>query len=80
MRKQSIPGPLFEEERPGIEASWDFAQGDSDPTPTTYSGDEPDSHGTSCGGEIAMAKDNNQCGVGVAFNSNLGCKSILKLI
>ena len=21
-----------------------------------------------------MAKDNNQCGVGVAYNSNLGCK------
>ncbi len=55
-------------------ASWDFADGDNDPTPTKYDGDEPDSHGTSCGGEIAMAKDNNQCGIGVAYNSSIGCK------
>ncbi len=55
-------------------ASWDFAEGDNDPTPTKYDGDEPDRHGTSCGGEIAMAKDNNQCGIGVAYNSSIGCK------
>ncbi|XP_064404069.1 neuroendocrine convertase 2-like isoform X2 [Halichondria panicea] len=57
-------------------ASWDFAHDDNDPTPTKYYGDEPDRHGTSCGGEIAMAKDNNQCGVGVAYNSNLGCLKV----
>ena len=54
-------------------ASWDFASNDPDPTPTNYFGDEPDRHGTSCAGEIAMAKDNNRCGVGVAYDSNIGC-------
>ena len=28
-------------------------------------------HGTSCAGIIAMEKNNNKCGVGVAFNSKI---------
>ena len=53
-------------------ASWDFAHGDGDPTPDKYTGDEPDSHGTSCAGEVGMAKDNSHCGVGVAYNARIG--------
>ena len=30
-----------------------------------------DRHGTSCAGVIAMAKDNNYCGVGVAYDARL---------
>ena len=55
-------------------ASWDFVSDDNNPTPSNYYGDEPDSHGTSCAGEIAMVKDNNKCGVGVAYESSIGCK------
>lgn len=29
-------------------------------------------HGTSCAGIIAMRRDNNICGVGVAYESNIG--------
>ena len=53
-------------------ASYDFVAGDYDPTPTKYSGDEPDSHGTSCAGEVGMVKDNNNCGVGVAYQCKIG--------
>ena len=53
-------------------ASWDFANSDSDPTPDNYGGDDPDSHGTSCAGEVGMAKDNGHCGVGVAYNARIG--------
>ena len=53
-------------------ASWDFANGDSDPTPDNYVGDDPDSHGTSCAGEVGMAKNNGHCGVGVAYNARIG--------
>ena len=35
-------------------------------------GEEPLDHGTACAGIVAMAKDNGQCGVGVAYNSNIG--------
>ena len=49
---------------------------DSDPTPANYFSSDPDSHGTSCAGEIAMAKDNNKCGVGVAYGSKIGGKEI----
>ena len=54
-------------------ASWDFLSDDNDPTPANY-GSDPDSHGTSCAGEIAMVKDNNKCGVGVAYDSKIGGK------
>ena len=30
-----------------------------------------DSHGTSCAGIIAMEKDNDVCGVGVAYRANI---------
>ena len=29
------------------------------------------SHGTRCAGEVAAARDNNVCGVGVAYNSKV---------
>ena len=29
-------------------------------------------HGNRCGGVIAASSNNNECGVGVAFNANLG--------
>ena len=34
-----------------------------------------DSHGTACAGIIAMEKDNNVCGVGVAYRSSIVGKS-----
>ena len=70
----SIWPPLFISQ--DSSASYDFVFNDSDPTPTEYIGDEPDRHGTSCAGEVGMSKDNDKCGVGVAY----GCKiSGLKL-
>ena len=47
-------------------------RGDSDPTPDRYFGDVIDDHGTSCAGEIGMAKSNGRCGAGVAHECNLG--------
>ena len=32
---------------------------------------ERDSHGTSCAGIIAMEKNNNVCGVGVAYRARI---------
>ena len=51
-------------------ASFDFINYDNDPTPDppASSSDEPNSHGTSCAGEIAMTR-NSKCGSGVAFES-----------
>ena len=51
-------------------ASYDFMHYDSDPQPDPpeSSSDEPNSHGTSCAGEIAMTR-NSKCGTGVAFES-----------
>ena len=56
-------------------ASFDFAHHDDDPSPDPPddSSSEPNSHGTSCAGEIAMVK-NSQCGVGVAYKSKLASK------
>ena len=54
------------------QASYDYLHYDNDPTPDNYYGEEPDEHGTSCAGEIAMVKDNNYCGVGVAYECNIG--------
>lgn len=53
-------------------ASHDFVYSDGDPTPSKYHGDEPDRHGTSCAGEVGMSKDNNNCGVGVAYGCKIG--------
>ena len=50
--------------------SYDFVDNDHDVTPG-YSHGERDNHGTSCAGEIAMAKDNNICGVGVAYEARV---------
>ena len=47
-------------------------QDDGDPTPDRYFGDQIDEHGTSCAGEIGMAKSNGRCGAGVAHDCNLG--------
>ena len=56
-------------------ASYDFAHYDSDPTPD-YSSDEPNRHGTSCAGEVGMAR-NSLCGVGVAHECKIGGTSFL---
>ena len=39
---------------------------DNDPTPQN----SDDSHGTSCAGEVGMAK-NSKCGIGVAYRSKI---------
>ncbi len=54
-----------------LTASWDFVDNDNDPTPD-YSTNEPNSHGTSCAGEVGMARDNGVCGAGVAYDCNIG--------
>ena len=33
-------------------------------------------HGTNCGGIIGAVKDEDTCGVGIAYNSNMGGKYI----
>ncbi len=53
-------------------ASHDFMNDDNDPTPEPSS-DEPNSHGTSCAGEIAMT-NNSLCGIGVAYGSKVASK------
>ena len=52
-------------------ASYDFAHHDSDPTPDSATIDSDNSHGTSCAGEVGMAKGNGLCGAGVAYNSKI---------
>jgi len=52
--------------------SYDFNEDDNDPTPRNKS-DAP-THGTRCGGAIAMAANNTHCGVGIAYNSRIGGK------
>ena len=46
--------------------AYDFIQNDQDP-----SSNNP-SHGTSVGGIIGSIKDNSVCGVGIAYEVNLG--------
>ncbi|KAF4531598.1 hypothetical protein B566_EDAN010064 [Ephemera danica] len=53
------------------EISYDLNNNDPDPTPR-YLSSVPNSHGTRCAGEIAMAANNRKCGVGVAFNAKIG--------
>ena len=59
-------------------ASYDFINYNSDPTPDPplSSDDAPNSHGTSCAGEIAMTRD-SKCGSGVAFNSKFAGRLII---
>ncbi|PIO73148.1 convertase P-domain protein [Teladorsagia circumcincta] len=52
------------------EASYDFSSNDPFPYPR-YTDDWFNSHGTRCAGEIAAARDNGVCGVGVAYDSKV---------
>ena len=47
-------------------ASYDALDGDQDPMAGHY-----DVHGTKCAGIVSAAKNNDTCGVGIAYNSNL---------
>jgi len=49
-------------------ASYDFSSNDPFPYPR-YTDDWFNSHGTRCAGEVSSARDNDICGVGVAYNS-----------
>ncbi|KAK9497184.1 hypothetical protein O3M35_004549 [Rhynocoris fuscipes] len=51
-------------------ASYDFSSNDQFPYPR-YTDDWFNSHGTRCAGEVAAARDNDICGVGVAYDSNV---------
>ena len=51
-------------------ASFDVIQNDSDPSIYRRT------HGTSCGGIVAAAPNNGFCGVGIAYESNIGCESL----
>ncbi|EDO38851.1 predicted protein [Nematostella vectensis] len=50
-------------------ASYDF--NDMDPDPRPRDSDPDNCHGTRCAGEVAAA-NNDVCGVGVAYNANIG--------
>lgn len=52
------------------EASYDFSSNDPFPYPR-YTDDWFNSHGTRCAGEVAAARDNGVCGVGVAYDSKI---------
>ncbi|KAI3379605.1 hypothetical protein SNEBB_011353, partial [Seison nebaliae] len=52
------------------DASYDFSSGDPFPYPR-YTDDWFNSHGTRCAGEVAAARGNNICGVGVAYDSKI---------
>eukprot|EP00047_Mylnosiga_fluctuans_P004265 m.233535 g.233535 ORF g.233535 m.233535 type:complete len:1481 (-) comp12531_c0_seq1:233-4675(-) len=51
-------------------ASWDM--NDNDPNPFPNESDPINSHGTRCCGQIAMALNNNVCGVGIAYKARIG--------
>ncbi|ELU04259.1 hypothetical protein CAPTEDRAFT_153069 [Capitella teleta] len=52
------------------DASYDFSSNDPFPYPR-FTDDWFNSHGTRCAGEIAAARDNGICGVGVAYGSKV---------
>ena len=52
------------------QTSYDFLDEDKDPS------DHDPYHGTSCGGIIGAVKDEETCGLGIAYNCNLGGKYI----
>ena len=37
-----------------------------------YNKKPPNSHGTRCAGEIAMRANNSKCGVGIAYEAQIG--------
>ncbi|XP_052126085.1 neuroendocrine convertase 2-like [Frankliniella occidentalis] len=51
-------------------ASYDFSSNDPFPYPR-YTDDWFNSHGTRCAGEVSAARDNDVCGVGVAYDSKI---------
>ncbi|XP_034250289.1 neuroendocrine convertase 2, partial [Thrips palmi] len=51
-------------------ASYDFSSNDPFPYPR-YTDDWFNSHGTRCAGEVSAARDNDVCGVGVAYDSKV---------
>ncbi|CAN8006414.1 unnamed protein product, partial [Ixodes hexagonus] len=55
------------------EASYDFNDDDGDPFPR-YDPQDLNNHGTRCAGEVAMAANNKNCGVGVAYEARIGGK------
>lgn len=52
------------------DASYDFSSNDPYPYPR-YTDTWFNSHGTRCAGEVSAARDNNVCGVGVAYGSKV---------
>ena len=46
---------------------YDYIDGDNDPLPTGVL----DDHGTAVAGIVGMGKDNDVCGVGVAYGSTI---------
>ena len=54
--------------------AFDFVEGDVDPS-NIYA-----YHGTSIGGIIGSVKDNDVCGVGIAYDVNLGGKIFFKTL
>ena len=52
------------------QTSYDFLDEDKDPS------NQYPWHGTSCGGIIGAVKDEETCGLGIAYNCNLGGKYI----
>lgn len=61
------------------EASYDFSSNDPYPYPR-YTDDWFNSHGTRCAGEVSAKRDNNVCGVGVAYNSRVAGNLSNKLV
>ncbi|CAG2186691.1 PCSK1 [Mytilus edulis] len=55
-------------------ASTDLNDNDDDPQPR-YDPTNENKHGTRCAGEIAMVANNSMCGVGIAYNANIGERS-----
>lgn len=55
-------------------ASKDINGRDGDPMPR-YEYTNENRHGTRCAGEVAAAANNSKCGIGVAYNANIGGRS-----
>ncbi|KAL5259763.1 hypothetical protein ACHWQZ_G010012 [Mnemiopsis leidyi] len=52
-------------------ASYDFNDDDLDPSPRMTE-DSENMHGTRCAGQVAASANNGKCGVGAAFEANIG--------